>query len=223
MTITLIVIVLVLAVFLGWLLRQTINVRPWVPAGASAPPLVDRLPAVFTTPRVGLIVFLAAISSLFALTISAYHGRMQMAGDWISVPVPVLLWINSAVLVLASIAFHVSWRAAAGGDRKRLKSGLIAAGVFSIGFVLGQAMVWRTLNAEGFSLGSNPANSFFYFITALHVLHLVGGLIAWATAMIGTLRGTDGGKVERTVELCAIYWHYLLFIWLVLFGLILST
>lgn len=222
MTITLIVIVSLLAVFLGWILSQTINVRPWISAGTS-PPVFDRLPEVFTTPRVGLIVFLAAISSLFALTISAYNGRMQMGGDWVSVPVPTLLWINSAVLVFASIAFHASWRAAANANSTRLKYGLVAAGIFSIGFVLGQALVWRTLNAEGLYLGANPANSFFYFITALHVLHLVGGLVAWATAMMRTLRGGHAGKIGQTVELCAIYWHYLLFVWLVLFGLLLST
>jgi len=222
MTITLIVIVSLLAVFLGWIIRQTVNVRPWVPAGASVPDY-DRLPAVFTTPRVGLIVFMAAISSLFALTISAYHGRMHMAGDWVSVPVPPLLWVNSVVLVLASIAFHVSWRAAAGGKPERLKFGLVAAGVCSTGFVFGQAMVWRSLYAEGFYLGSNPSNSFFYFITALHALHLIGGLFAWGVATIGTWRGAHSRKVGQTVELCAIYWDYLLFIWLVLFGLLLST
>lgn len=224
MTVTLILIVSLLAFFLGWILRQSFNVRPWV-AGADSVDSFDRvpMPRVFTTPRVGLIVFLAAISSMFALLISAYSGRMHMAADWGSLPVPVILWLNTAMLILASIAFHASWRAASDGNARQLRAGLVVAGILSAGFVLGQLMAWRILHAEGHYLASNPATSFFYLITALHGVHMVGGLIAWFVALRRVLGRASPVNAAQTVELCAIYWHYLLAVWLVLFGLILYT
>lgn len=223
MTITLIVIVAILAVFLGWILSQSFNVEPWVATEPTSSTL-DRLPEFFTTRRVGLAVFLGAISSLFALTISAYSGRMHMADDWVSLAAPKLLWFNTAVLLLGSVALHRAWRAASrSSDTAMLKFGLAAGGVCTIIFVLGQFMVWRQLHADGFALASNPANSFFYFVTALHAAHVIGGLVAWTIAMIRVFKGQDPVAIRTTVELCTIYWHYLLVVWAILFGLILFS
>jgi cytochrome c oxidase subunit 3 len=70
---------------------------------------------------------------------------------------------------------------------------------------------------------SNPAIGFFYMITGLHALHLVGGIVAWIRTMS---KVWDGGfevaQLRQSVELCTIYWHFLLLVWLVLFGLLFS-
>jgi len=55
--------------------------------------------------KVGLGVFLAVATSLFALLISAYHMRM-MGEDWVRLSVPNVLWLNTAVLILASVAMQ---------------------------------------------------------------------------------------------------------------------
>lgn len=222
MTITLIVIVTMVALFLGWILSQTFNVSPWV-ASAPTADTRDRLPPFFTPPRVGLAIFLAAISSLFALTLSAYNGRMHMSGDWVSLQAPTLLWLNTVVLVLGSIALHSGWRAATRGDSKGLRIGFTAGGIFTLAFIAGQAVVWQQLYAQGYYLTSNPAVSFFYLITALHAIHLLGGLIAWLSTMFRIWRGAGPLQVRASVELCTVYWHYLLVIWAVLFGLVLAT
>ena len=74
---------------------------------------------------------------------------------------------------------------------------------------------------------ANPANAFFFLLTGLHVLHLFGGLVAWYKTSARLWRGVDGAtalaKVRLNVELCAVYWHFLLIIWLILFGLMLNT
>ena len=64
----------------------------------------------------------------------------------------------------------------------RVRDGLLAAGLFAFAFLAGQLMVWRQLAAAGYFLTANPANAFFYLITALHGLHLLGGLVAWGRA-----------------------------------------
>jgi len=222
MTLTLVFIVLLMAFFLGWIVTQTINVQPWQ-AAATPEDAHSRLPAFLTTPRVGLIVVLAAITSLFALTISAYNGRMMLAEDWVPLEAPTILWFNTAALVFCSLAMHWSWRSAERAEPARVRLGLTAAGVGTLVFITGQAVAWWQLRIGGHGLTENPANAFFYLVTALHVVHLIGGLVAWSRAMYRIYFGSKRGTVAAGVGLCTIYWHYLLAVWLVLFGLILST
>lgn len=219
MTITLIFLAVLMALFAGWLLSQSFNVRPWVARSASAP----QMPPAVTAPRVGLAVFLAVATSLFALTVSAYMMRMEVGGDWRSLPAPDLLWINTAILLLGSISLQRAWNAARAGRADALRRNLIAGGAGAIAFIGGQYLVWRQLDAAGYYLDSNPANAFFYLLTALHALHLGGGLVAWAGALSKLRHGAKPEAMRARVELCAVYWHYLLVLWVVLFGLVLLT
>ena len=75
----------------------------------------------------------------------------------------------------------------------------------------------------GYFAKTNPANAFFYLITGLHGLHLLGGLVAWGWTSAKVWRGFDIARVRLSVELCTVYWHFLLVVWLVLFALLLFT
>ena len=222
MTVTLVVLALLMAGFVFWLVSQSINVRPWVaqPASTSQP---RQLPEAATAPRVGLAVFLAVVSSLFALTISAYLMRMEHGADWRALPAPGLLWINTAVLLLGSIALQWAWHAAKRDRPNALRLGLLVGGGCTIAFIGGQTLVWQQLSAAGHYMTANPANAFFFLLTALHGLHLLGGLVAWARTTLRLWRGAAPAQVRGNVELCAIYWHFLLIIWVILFALVLST
>lgn len=222
MTVTLVFLVVLMALFAGWLLSQSFNVRPWVAqsTGADQP---RHLPPSVTAARAGLVVFLAVVTSLFALTVSAYVMRMEMGNDWRSLPAPALLWVNTGILLLASVGLQRAWNAARHGQADALRRNLTGGGIGAILFIGGQYLVWRQLDAAGYYLTSNPANAFFYLLTALHALHLLGGLVAWAGAMSRVSRGVPTEAVRARVELCAVYWHYLLALWVVLFGLVLFT
>jgi cytochrome c oxidase subunit 3 len=104
-----------------------------------------------------------------------------------------------------------------------VRIGLVAAGIFTFCFLAGQLWVWQQLNASGYFVAANPANDFFYLLTAVHGLHLLGGLVAWGRTTAKVWRGIEVGKVRLSVELCAMYWHYLLLVWLVVFAVLLST
>ena len=221
MTTSLLVLAAIMAVVVGWLLRQTLNVKPWVSQRSVA--TVDGDGALQSpTVKVGLWVFLGVATSLFALLISAYHMRM-MEADWVKVAVPKVLWLNTAVLILSSIAMQWTRSAAQRGQIDGVRTGLIAAGVFAFSFLAGQLWAWQQLNASGYFVAANPANAFFYLLTALHGLHLLGGLWVWGRTTIKVLRGVEVGKVRLSVELCTVYWHYLLLVWLVLFAVLLQT
>lgn len=222
MTVTLVFLAVLMAVFAGWLVSQSVNVQPWVAESARTAPVHD-MPQGVTAPRVGLAVFLAVVSSLFALAISAYSIRMEFGGDWRALPEPSLLWLNSGVLLLASVALQWAWGAAKRSRARALWRALTAGGACTVAFVVGQYLVWRQLDAAGYALAANPANAFFYLLTALHAAHLLGGLVAWGRTVAAVWRGASPAQVRASVELCAIYWHYLLVLWAVLFALLLNT
>ena len=220
MEIGLIVLATMLITLLGWLLKSTFNVQPWVaePVQESA----YQAPFNASSKLVALTTLMAVVTSFFALTLSAYSLRMEL-GDWIPLTEPQLLWANTGMLVLASIAFQWTRNAAVQGRTQQLKPGLLLAGLLTVAFLVGQLIAWQQLNASGQYVTSNPANAFFFLLTGLHGMHILGGMYVWARATVRAFGGRDVGAVSRSVELCTIYWHFLLLVWLVLFALMLST
>ena len=201
-----------------WLSQQRLTAKPWLEEGLTAD-FREQSTSSLPSAKIGLGVFLAVVGSLFALFISAYSMRMNMV-DWRTLPVPALLWFNTGVLVLSSLALQWAHMAARRDDIDGVSVGLCAGGVSAVTFLVGQLLAWRQLSAAGYFLASNPANSFFYLITAVHGLHLMGGLVALGRTTAKVWHGVALTQVRLSVELCAIYWHFLLLVWLVLLGLL---
>jgi cytochrome c oxidase subunit III len=201
-----------------WLSQQGLTAKPWLEEGLIAD-FREESTSSLPPAKIGLGVFLAVVGSLFALFISAYSMRMTMV-DWRALPVPRLLWFNTGVLVLSSVALHWAYLAARRNDIDGVIVGLCAGGASAITFLVGQLLAWRQLSVAGYFVASNPANSFFYLITAAHGLHLMGGLVALGRTTAKVWRGVEMVEVRLSVELCAIYWHFLLLVWLVLLGLL---
>lgn len=220
MTIGLVFLSVLMAVIVGWLFRQTIDVQPWRTQLAAGEP---KAPApVRPAAKTALWVFLAVASSLFVLFVSAYAMRLGLA-DWSPLPRPRLLMFNTALLVCASLAMEWTVHAARGGDRGRLRRGLAASGVLTVGFLAGQLVVWKQLHAAGFGVTSSAAAAFLYLFTAVHGLHVIGGLVAWGRGVLRVWGGAAPARVRLGVELCATYWHYLLAVWVALYALLVSS
>jgi cytochrome c oxidase subunit 3 len=220
MTIGLVSLSILMAVIVWWLFRQTINVQPWQAqlagqagsAAASTPP-----PA-----KMALWAFLAVATSLFVLFVSAYAMRLGLA-DWTPLPRPRLLMLNTVLLIGASLAMQWTVLAARRADTNNVRRGLGASGLLTFGFLAGQLVVWKQLNDAGFFVASSAAASFFYLLTAVHGLHVLGGLVAWARAWARVWRGSEPARVRLGVELCATYWHYLLAVWVGLYAVLVSS
>ncbi|MGH8435908.1 MAG: cytochrome c oxidase subunit 3 [Pseudomonas sp.] len=212
------------------LLRNTDSTDPggsWShdPEGLPAPHWVARA----QTARVGLRLFLVVVSSLFFLFLIAFIARSQVA-DWLPLTEPLAplahpwqLWLNSAFLVFSCMALQWARMAARQAQLGGTVIGFALGGVFAIAFLAGQLWVWQQFVAWGYFVSSNPANSFFYLLTGLHGLHLLGGLVAWSRTVTKFLHRVPLPQLSASVELCAIYWHYLLGLWFVLFALLTST
>ena len=181
--------------------------------------------------RIALWVFLAVITSLFGLFFSAYfirmghgHGAVHGISDWHPVSKPPVLWFNTAMLILSSAAMQMARRAVRFDQRARVRGYLLAGGAFALLFLTGQLVGWHQLRDSGYGLTSGPASAFFYVLTGVHGLHLLGGLVVWLKTVIRMrTRAVELIEMRLGLELCTVYWHYLLLVWLVMFVLLLST
>ena len=219
MTIGLVFLTLLMAAIVWWLFRQTVNVQPWQAQPVAAAQGVGSIPA---PAKMALWTFLAVATSLFVLFVSAYAMRLGL-GDWSPLPRPRLLVLNTALLMGASIAMQWTVRAAQRGEALRVQKGLATGGLLTLAFLAGQLYVWKQLDDAGYLVSTNAATAFFYLFTAVHGLHVAGGLVAWARASLRVVRGADPVRTRLAVELCATYWHYLLAVWAVLYALIVSN
>jgi cytochrome c oxidase subunit 3 len=206
------------------LLARRLTAKPWETPGSTEDLEAEGAEGL-PPAKVGLWTLLAVITSLFGLFISAYWMRMQHAhGDWSPLAVPRLLWLNTALLILSSAGMQWARAAARRGQADRVKVGLAAGGVLAWAFLAGQLLAWRQLSASGYFMASSPAIAFFYLLTGVHGLHLLGGLLVWGKTVVRMAHaGVELIDLRLSVELCTVYWHYLLLVWLVLFTVLLST
>ena len=214
MTAVLIFLLVVVGIAGWWLAHQRLLSKPWLESG---PDTVVKGTDEIGLPKakIGLLVFLAVVGIFFALLTSGYLMRQELA-DWRTMPLPRILWLNTGLLVLGSISLHRALLAARNHDGGSIRFWLLNAGGATLGFLIGQVIAWQQLVGSGFMLTSNPANSFFYILTGLHGLHILGGLVALGRTTVAAWSGAPMDTLRSRIDLCAIYWHFLLFIWLVL-------
>jgi cytochrome c oxidase subunit 3 len=217
------------AITVWWLLIQRLKDKPWTKQGVVP---TSQEGVTSSAPKVGLWVFLAVVSSLFGLFASAYTMRMAGHGGlavWQPLDEPSILWINTLILVLASGAMQVARNRVDSDDLTGGRAYFLSAGVLTIVFLAGQVWAWQQTRAANALSADSPAFAFFVLLTAIHGLHLIGGLFVLARTTLRLFRGIDAGsvvarsRVRMSVQLCTTYWHWLLLIWLGVFALLLST
>ncbi|MEC9251971.1 MAG: cytochrome c oxidase subunit 3 [Pseudomonadota bacterium] len=204
------------------LFRQLVE-KPWQVQTADGP--VSNEGSAFPIHRraVAMYVFLAIVGVLFFLFVAAYHMRIVLSTDWVALPEPPLLWVNTCVLVLCSLAFQRARSTIRRDLIDRARFAFLLAGVLTLVFLAGQMIVWKQLVGMGYFVSTSPANSFFYLITAVHGCHLVGGLLAWVRVAVRMRRQVDASDTILSFDLCAVYWHFLLLVWVGMLALFLTT
>jgi cytochrome c oxidase subunit III len=219
----------VIAIIAGWWLsQQRLMTKPWLDVGSVGDPPAwggSSVPAA----KVGLGVFLAVAGCLFALLVSAYFMRIDIATTTgatttgvvlRTMPVPRLLWLNTAVLIVSSVALQCAQIAVRHGQRDAARDGLLLGGVSALVFLAGQLVVWRQLVDAGYFAASNPGNAFFYLFTGVHGLHVVGGIAALGKTFGKVRSGVAIERLRLSVWLCTVYWHFLLVVWLIIFAVL---
>lgn len=164
----------------------------------------------------GIFVVMASTIMVFGALTMAYVVRRGLSGDWRSMPKPEILLVNTAVLLASSVVLDFSRSALKKRDRTGFNRWWTAATVLGFLFLGGQALAWRQLGDAGIYVSGNPANSFFYVLTAAHALHLMAGLGALVYVDIQAWRLRLGPAKRTAIDVSAIFWHFLDGIWLFL-------
>ena len=166
---------------------------------------------------VALWAFMGVATSLFSLFIAAYVMRME-GTDWSRIGMPWQLWLSTALLIAGSVCLQT---ASTFAHRRRWNGAhilLLAGGVCAFAFLGVQFWAWQALLTNHVVPVGNPAGSFFYLLTAMHGLHVAGGLAGWSVTLSSFHRQAGPVRIARRMALCARYWHFLLAVWLVLFA-----
>jgi len=217
---------------LGIDIHQAMHSEP--PHVSALARLGPRTPAIAKPERseTGVWIGMFAIVMSFAAFTSAMIVRQGVSPDWRHFELPRLLYLNTLTLIASSFTL-VRARArltsavkplpASGVDSKKsFSEGMswlyITFGLGTV-FLVGQVLVWRLLVAQGLFLSTNPSSSFFYVFTAMHGLHLLGGILALAW-MIHKLARTRGISQTTGLPAVCLYWHFMDGLWLYLLVLL---
>jgi cytochrome c oxidase subunit 3 len=194
--------------------------------------------------RLGLMIGMISVVMLFITFSTTFMFRHHLkhfdmtlgtyVSDWRPIPLPYgLLFFNTAVLLLSSFTVEKARRAAfqhavvapitalpgIAPDRPRVPWVGITAALGLI-FLAGQVSAWRELLDRGYLLASNPANSFFYLLTGLHAVHLLGGIVALGYAVCTAYLSRPLERKRVVVDVVGWYWHFMALLWVYVFAVV---
>lgn len=171
------------------------------------------------TAQLGLWALLATLSMLFAGFTSAYLVR-RAGADWQLISTPPILWLNTGLLLSSSITMELARASMRRWRTDALRRWLLATTLLGLAFLIGQLFAWRELAAQGIYVPTSPHSSFFYMLTGVHGVHLLGGILALCYMLSRVWRSSWMPAEPNALNLCATYWHFVDGLWLYLFLLL---
>lgn len=171
--------------------------------------------------RITVWVILAAVVMTFAAISSAF---IILAGgeQWRPVTMPRMFFVSTAIIVGSSAAFEFAKRSWRQRKERRYMYWLAAVFLLGLGFLGAQVLGWRELAAQGVYLAADPRRSFFYLFTAIHGVHLMGGLAAMLYLLLRRRNADDEGVLRTSTftSVIGVYWHTMDVLWLWLVSLL---
>jgi cytochrome c oxidase subunit 3 len=160
----------------------------------------------------GIVMFFMALTSSFLV-------RKGLGGDWVSFVLPRVVWVNTLALLASSYTIQVAIRHLREGAAASFRQWWAITTALGLLFLAGQLLAWRQLAAQGVFLITNPSSSFYYLLTALHGIHLLGGVFA---LLYVAFRHWQRSRINQltAASLAAIYWHFMDGLWLFLLALL---
>jgi cytochrome c oxidase subunit 3 len=172
------------------------------------------------------IVVLVIVSVTFGALIFAFIWRSQNGYLWERLRIPSLLWLTMAILPASSALLERARRALKAGDRARFLHFLQWTTAFGFLFLLGQGAAWLQVVHSNVMLAFNKHAWFIFLFSGLHAVHILAGVGGLAYLLYRSYEPASGPRYQMTtrayMNALAIFWHYLGFLWVVLFGLLLT-
>lgn len=177
--------------------------------------------------KTALKFFLVVVTVLFVLFTITFLSRSQandfqaLSGEpWLPFTDASQLWINTTILLFAGVCMQLAVFFLKKEQINRFILLISCGCLLSCLFIFGQINVWQQLYYAGFALTENPANSYFYLLTGIHGLHIIGGVLALSYVVFQFWLKNNKKRLLDNLTLCTVYWHYLFVVWLFLFALL---
>jgi len=192
-------------------------------SGGEPPRLRQR----FNSQKLRILTFflLIAIMMTFGGLIAAYVViATNKVAEWKPFDLPVQLWVSTALIIASSVTYQFALRSTEKNLHSAAKKWLIATTVLGAAFISSQILSWIALTNRGFYMSGNPYAGFFYILTAVHAIHVLGGITALGSVLLRTWLPTfDKEAIEIRSALARVvgwYWHFMGGLWIVLFLLL---
>ena len=141
--------------------------------------------------------------------------------EWRPFDLPIQVWFSTVLIVASSITYHIAQVAIFNNAHKKLRRFLIATTVLGAAFISSQIIVWLDLVNRGYYMSGNPYAGFFYIITGIHAVHVLGGVVALGAIILRSAAETEHGpELEYRRNLARSvgwYWHFIGILWILLF------
>jgi cytochrome c oxidase subunit III len=172
------------------------------------------------------VVVLATVTMTFGAMIAVFFIRSLAPRFWGHLQVPGLLWVTTAILVASSITFELARKHLKANDQVGFFRLMIWTAGLGLLFLIGQITAWIQILRSGIILANNPHSWFVFLFSGLHGLHIVLGLGGLGYLLARTREPAGGRKYQMKTRVAAggisIFWHYLDFLWIVMFVLLLT-
>lgn len=166
-----------------------------------------------------LWVGLGSIIMMFAGLTSAYIVR-KAAANWLEFEFPSVFWVSTIVILLSSLTVHLALKSFKAREMRRYRMLVTATAILGVLFGVLQYFGFSFLYNHGvkiFGIGSNPSASFLGIIVGLHLLHVLGGVIALLIIFFRAYSLKTKNYNTTAIEIVSTYWHFVDILWIYLF------
>ncbi len=200
----------------------TLIQKPWDKEQAEIDSYHEGRTFDISNQKSAVIIIFGIATVLFSLIFTGYIYTLPPEQDTGYLLKPNLLWINTIVLLFVTYYFGKINNDLRRSEILQIKRNLIIVGALSYLFLIGQVIFWVQLMKSGNYVSTNTYFSSFYFFTALHGLHLLGGLYFWGkvSSRVIKLKNNQILDEEKNISALSLYWTYLLIVWLAFFLMI---
>ncbi len=166
-----------------------------------------------------LLIAMGSIIMMFAGLTSAYIVKSNQV-NWLQFPMPPMFWYSTVVILISSLTIHLASKAFSAREMSRYRTLITITAALGVAFVVLQWLGFQWLQDNGVQIlgaGSNAAASFIGVITGIHIVHVLGGVVALLFLFFRAFSRTRKNYSSTGIEMAAIYWHFVDGLWIYLF------
>ena len=142
--------------------------------------------------------------------------------DWVTeLNLPSSFFISTAIIIVSSLTYILAKKSVQEGNGKMATKWLWATLGLGFVFIIMQFNGFSQMVAEGYYFTGPTSNikmSYIFLIAAVHIAHVVAGIISLLVVLFNQTKGKYSASEYLGISLGATFWHFLDLLWVYLMG-----